>query len=789
LNKKSLRVLEYYKIIDMLKSYCVSSLGKALAEKVVPMYEKNKIEKFQMETQEALQIRIKRGSPPIGEIYEMKSKVKRAEIGGVLSPKSLLEVSRNLSVARKLKGYLRHDSEDRESKYINIEKYISELVIDKKLEEEIDIAIISEEEISDLASSKLRSIRKGMLQKQDNIRQKLDSMVHSTHYDKYLQDALVTIRGDRYCLPVKQEHKKKIPGMIHDQSSSGATVFIEPMAVVQMNNELRELAIEEKKEIERILRAFTERVAEIGSGIISNQKNLRKLDLIFAKGRLAIEMNAFMPKFSDCGELNLKKARHPMIASKEVVANDIFLGKKFDTLVITGPNTGGKTVTLKTIGLLCMMAQSGLHIPTKEGSIVPIYREIFADIGDEQSIEQSLSTFSSHMTNIVEIFEKVKPGDLVLFDELGAGTDPTEGAALAMAMLTKLHKKSVYTVATTHYAELKMFALNTEGVQNASVEFNVETLSPSYKLIIGLPGKSNAFEISKRLGLSENLINSAQDFIGHRDNRFEDILSQLDKERKESNNKLLAAEEKYNEIMKRSQKLKEKEEKFINQKEKILSNAKKEARQIVNRNKSELDVIIKEIRSMHFNLSKEENKKLQDAQNKFNQAIDATSDGNELLKVKKTLKAIKDLKIGETVKVLRVGQEGTVLSKPNSDNQIQVQVGIMKMYVSTNEIERVKKSKNSNSGNASFVRQTKSLSMEIDVRGKSLDEAIVIIDKYIDNLYINGFTRANIIHGKGTGVLREGLTTFLKRHRHVKSHRFGVYGEGGDGVSIVELKE
>jgi DNA mismatch repair protein MutS2 len=409
-------VLEYYKIIDMLKSYCVSSLGKALAEKVVPMYEKNKIEKFQMETQEALQIRIKRGSPPIGEIYEMKSKVKRAEIGGVLSPKSLLEVSRNLSVARKLKGYLRHDSEDRESKYINIEKYISELVIDKKLEEEIDIAIISEEEISDLASSKLRSIRKGMLQKQDNIRQKLDSMVHSTHYDKYLQDALVTIRGDRYCLPVKQEHKKKIPGMIHDQSSSGATVFIEPMAVVQMNNELRELAIEEKKEIERILRAFTERVAEIGSGIISNQKNLRKLDLIFAKGRLAIEMNAFMPKFSDCGELNLKKARHPMIDSKEVVANDIFLGKKFDTLVITGPNTGGKTVTLKTIGLLCMMAQSGLHIPTKEGSIVPIYREIFADIGDEQSIEQSLSTFSSHMTNIVEIFEKVKPGDLVLYN-------------------------------------------------------------------------------------------------------------------------------------------------------------------------------------------------------------------------------------------------------------------------------------------------------------------------------------------------------------------------------------
>lgn len=788
MNEKSRRILEYDKIIEQLKSYCISEPGRELAKETQPLFEKEEIERRQAETSEALQARIKRGSPPLSELYEMKSKIKRATIGAMLSQKDLLQIGKNLNTARRMKGYMRHGEEDRESVYPFLESYIEELTSHKQLEEEIDMAIIDEEEMSDAASPKLKSIRRSMQQKHDSIRQKLESMVRSPQYEKYLQESLVTMRGDRYVLPVKQEYKRQVAGLVHDQSSSGATLFIEPMVVVQLNNELRELAIEEKKEIERILRDFSAQVAEVGDTIIQNQEALKQLDYIFAKGKLALEMEAFRPHFNDKKELYLKLARHPLIPRNQVVANDIFLGRDFSALVVTGPNTGGKTVTLKTIGLLCMMAQSGLHIPAKEGSQVPIYREIFADIGDEQSIEQSLSTFSSHMSNIVSILEQARMGDLVLFDELGAGTDPTEGAALAMAILTRLHKQGIYTVSTTHYAELKVFALNTEGVKNASVEFNVETLSPSYRLLIGLPGKSNAFEISKRLGLSETVIESAQRFIGHKDNRFEDVLAKLEEERKESEAKLAEINQSYEEMKAKTKKLKEKEEKLEKQKEKIIAEAKYEARELLKQSKKEIDSLVKEIRDFGVELQKEDNKKLQNAQDHIHRSLSKLDYREDQLQTQKAKRAVEDLEVGESVKVLPVNQEGVVLSLPNAENQVQVQVGIMKMYVSTNELERIGKKKESLKSSTTFRRQTKHISLEVDVRGKTLDEAIEIIDKYLDDLYINGFSKATIIHGKGTGVLRQGLTQFLKNHRHVKSHRFGVYGEGGDGVSVVDLK-
>lgn len=788
MNEKSMRILEYDKIIYQLAEACVSELGHAYALTTKPLRDKEAILLAQEETQEALNVRIKRGSPPLCALYELKDKIKRAEIGATLSQGDLLKVAKNLNGARRMKGYMRHGDEDRENRYPYLESHIEKLTANKSLEEDIDMAILNEEEMADDASPKLRSLRRGMQQKQDHIRQKLDAMVKSPAYEKYLQEGLVTMRGGRYVLPVKQGYKRQIPGMVHDQSASGATLFVEPMAVVQLNNELRALEVEEKKEIERILQAFSQRVAEIGPQIVENQDVLKNLDFIFAKGKLALEMEAFKPQMNETGTLYLKGARHPLIAKNQVVANDIFLGKDFNALVITGPNTGGKTVTLKTIGLLCMLSQAGLHIPCKEGSTVPIYREIFADIGDEQSIEQSLSTFSSHMTNIVHILSAVRPGDLVLFDELGAGTDPTEGAALAMAILTRLHKMGVHTVSTTHYAELKVFALNTEGVKNASVEFDVDSLRPSYRLIIGLPGKSNAFEISQKLGLQEAVIESAQRFIGHKDNRFEDVLAGLEADRKESEQKLLAIEEAYREMKKKEEKLLEKEARFEAQREKKMTEAKKEARELVKRSKREIELLEEKIRKLHVHLGKEENKTIQGAKDELNQALSQFDTGHEGIQKAKAKKSIQNIQVGETVRVLSLNSEGIVLSLPNDSGQVQVQVGLMKMYLGLNEMERIHEKKKNERAAGGFQKNTKTISLEVDVRGKSLEEAIYIVDKYIDDLYINGFSQATIIHGKGSGVLRDGLKDFLKKHKHVKNHRFGEYGEGDAGVSVVTLR-
>ena len=532
MNERTLKVLEYYKIIDKLKEKTESSLGRKLVEKLKPSTNIKDIEYMQRETSESIALLIKRGEPPLYGIKDISTEIKRAEMGGILSPGSLLKISDTLRVSRNLKNYIKKTREDKDSNYPILEKLIGFLEVFKSIENSINEAIISEEEISDNASSTLRNIRRQINAKNDSVRNRLNSIVNSSTHKKYLQDAIVTIRDGRYVVPIKQEYRSKFPGLVHDQSASGATLFIEPMAVVELNNELKELQIKEKKEIEKILLELTQIVAEEGERIVQNQKILEKVDFIFAKGKLALEMKASKPILNNNGYINIKNGRHPLLKVDKVVPINIYIGKDFNTLVITGPNTGGKTVTLKTTGLLTLMAQSGLHIPADYNSEIAVFDNVFSDIGDEQSIEQSLSTFSSHMTNIINILENVDGNSLVLFDELGAGTDPTEGAALAMSILDYLHGMNIRTIATTHYSELKIYALTKEGVKNASVEFDVETLSPTYKLSIGVPGKSNAFEISKRLGLSEDIIEHARNFISKENVEFEDVLQAIDKDRK-----------------------------------------------------------------------------------------------------------------------------------------------------------------------------------------------------------------------------------------------------------------
>ncbi|MCG4585068.1 endonuclease MutS2, partial [Anaerosalibacter bizertensis] len=532
MNERTLKVLEYYKIIDKLKEKTESSLGRKLVEKLKPSTNIKDIEYMQRETSESIALLIKRGEPPLYGIKDISTEIKRAEMGGILSPGSLLKISDTLRVSRNLKNYIKKTREDKDSNYPILEKLIGFLEVFKSIENSINEAIISEEEISDNASSTLRNIRRQINAKNDSVRNRLNSIVNSSTHKKYLQDAIVTIRDGRYVVPIKQEYRSKFPGLVHDQSASGATLFIEPMAVVELNNELKELQIKEKKEIEKILLELTQIVAEEGERIVQNQKILEKVDFIFAKGKLALEMKASKPILNNNGYINIKNGRHPLLKVDKVVPINIYIGKDFNTLVITGPNTGGKTVTLKTTGLLTLMAQSGLHIPADYNSEIAVFDNVFSDIGDEQSIEQSLSTFSSHMTNIVNILENVDENSLVLFDELGAGTDPTEGAALAMSILDHLHGMNIRTIATTHYSELKIYALTKEGVKNASVEFNVETLSPTYKLSIGVPGKSNAFEISKRLGLSEDIIEHARNFISKENVEFEDVLQTIEEDRK-----------------------------------------------------------------------------------------------------------------------------------------------------------------------------------------------------------------------------------------------------------------
>lgn len=791
MNEKTLRVLEFNKIKELLVDKCESQLGKEIAKNISPIIDIKEIDLLQRETEEALSLLIKRGNPPLYGIHSIAYEIKRVEIGGVLNPASLIKVSDSLRVSRGLKNYIK-ETKDNISNHSIIGELIEDLRVYKNIENEINNAIVNENEISDNASSTLRNLRRQISSKNDAIRDKLNSIINSQSNKKYLQDSIVTMREGRYVIPVKQENRSSVPGLIHDMSSSGATVFVEPMAIVELNNQLRELEIKEQDEIERILLEISKLVASESDGIGNNEKILKHLDFVFAKGKLALEMNATRPILNDKGFINMKKCRHPLLQTKAVVPIDVYLGRDFNSLIITGPNTGGKTVTLKTVGLFTLMAQAGLHIPSDYNSEVAVFNQIFADIGDEQSIEQSLSTFSSHMTNIVNILKEVQYNSLILFDELGAGTDPTEGAALAMAILDYLLKKNMRTIATTHYSQLKLYALTTEMVRNASVEFDVETLSPTYRLLIGVPGKSNAFEISKRLGLPQHIIDDAKELISKENVEFEDILQAIEHDRKSIEEDKIEAQKLRLEIEQLRKGLAAEKERTQQMRETIIKKAKEEARDILKNAKDEADMVINEVRDISSEIEKEHNKRLAEAQEVLREDINKmeSSLSKDIFKVKSN-EPPKDLKVGETVEVLSLNQVGTVGTLPNEKGYLAVQVGIMKVNVHVSTLRRVASKdvdKSITKAKTIIGSKTKTIKNEIDLRGKNIEEAILDIDKYLDDSYIASLKEVYLIHGKGTGVLRDGIKSYLKGHKHVKSYRSGKYGEGGDGVTVVEIK-
>jgi DNA mismatch repair protein MutS2 len=790
MNEKCLRTLEYKKIINMLCDNTVSAMGRDIAEALVPSSDLFEVKELLQETTEAVNLSLKKGNPPLHGIHDIRVPLRKVKMGSSLEPGELLKIADTLRSGRILKGYMNENKG--EQQFPIIEYYIDTLATFKALEESIYNAIENEEEISDRASTLLHSIRRKIKDKNASIKEKLNHMVTSSAYSKYLQEAIVTVRGDRHVIPVKQEHRGQIPGIIHDQSSTGATLFIEPMVIVEMQNELKQLKLNEQEEIQRILAELSQLVGEKYDSLKQNAEILATLDFIFAKAKFSLALRGVEPKVNDKGMINIKKGRHPLLKADEVVPIDIYLGESFNTLVITGPNTGGKTVTLKTMGLLTLMAQAGLHIPAGDYSEIAVFDEVFADIGDEQSIEQSLSTFSSHMTNIVSILHNLTPNSLVLFDELGAGTDPTEGAALAMSILELLYKKSIRTAATTHYSELKIYALSTAGVCNASVEFDVATLRPTYKLLIGIPGKSNAFEISSKLGLNDEIILRAREFISKDDIEFEDIIKDLQENRKKMQEESDLAARIRLDIERSKKDLDNRLEKLDEQKERVLRDAQREALSIVKRSKEEADQIIKELREAMEKEAADKAVIIEQARLKLKKKQDETEEKiGEAVFNKVSHKPPKQLKLGDTVKIVNLNQKGYVLTLPDEQGNLMVQAGIMKVNVNINNLAMEQEEKQSVKKQANLKlssEKARSISSQIDVRGQSLEEALMEVDKYIDDAYLAGTGQVTIIHGKGTGVLRAGIMQSLRSHPHVKAVRGGAYNEGGAGATIVEIK-
>lgn len=790
LNEKTLRILEYDKIIDMLCKSTVSDMGRSIAEALKPSRDQNEIKELLQETTEAMNLLLKKGSIPIGGA-DIRIVLKKVKLGAVLDPGELLKVAGTLKTSRRLKSFI---GEDRgEESFPIIEYYIETLSSHKNIEEKIESVIISEEEISDNASPQLSSIRRRIKEKTASMREKLNHMISSPAYQKYLQDPIITVRGDRYVIPVKQEFRGNIPGIVHDQSASGATLFIEPMPVVEMNNDIKKLKLDEENEEERILRELTALVDEKYDSIKTNMEIIATLDFIFAKAKLSLEHRCTEPKINSRGIVNIKKARHPLLPPDSVVPIDIYLGETFNTMVITGPNTGGKTVTLKTLGLLTLMAQSGLHIPAGDYSETAVFDEVFADIGDEQSIEQSLSTFSSHMTNIVSILEHLTPNSLVLLDELGAGTDPTEGAALAMSILELLHEKSIRTAATTHYSELKIYALTTEGICNASMEFDVATLRPTYRLSIGIPGKSNAFEISRKLGLSGQIIKRAKEFISQDDVKFEDLIKSLEDDKKKAEEERDAAVRLKYELEKAKSDLDNKIERIESQKEKIIREAHKEALEIVKSSKEEAEELICELRDAIRKENEEKSEMIGRSRLKIKEREDELESriGESVFK-RVSNAPPKEIKIGMSVKIVNLDQKGNVLTLPDEEGNLMVQVGIMKVNANVNSLKAIAEEKEKPKGRGNIRAASKKameVSAQIDLRGQTLDEALMNVDKYLDDAYLGSLPQVTIIHGKGTGILRAGIMQMLKSHSHVKSYRSGGFGEGGIGATIVEIKQ
>ena len=792
MNQKALSSLEYPKIIERLTEKASSPMGKELCRKLQPSTDINKIRLMQTQTKDALTRLFQKGSVSFGSVKDIRGSLKRLEIGSSLGIMEILSVCALLENTSRVKAYSRGDRSDLSSD--SLDSMFEQLAPLTPLSSEIRRCILSEDEISDDASPALRQVRRNMKVTNDRIHTQLSGLVNG-NARTYLQDSVITMRNGRYCIPVKAEYKGQVPGMIHDQSSTGSTLFIEPMAVVKLNNDMRELELQEQKEIEIILAGLSEQIAEEREAIALNLELMVQLDFIFARAGLAMDMNGSEPVFNEEGRVLLKKARHPLIPKKKVVPIDIRLGDDFNLLIITGPNTGGKTVSLKTVGLLTLMGQAGLHIPALDRSELALFHEIYADIGDEQSIEQSLSTFSSHMTNIVSFLEKADSRSLVLFDELGAGTDPTEGAALAISILSYLHDKGIRTMATTHYSELKVYALSTPGVENACCEFSVETLRPTYRLLIGIPGKSNAFAISSKLGLSDQIIERAKEQISEQDESFEDVLSSLEENRVTIENERLEIARYKEEIKTLKAQLESRQEKLDAQRDRILRQANEEAHKVLEEAKEYADQTMKlfhKFQKNNVDTSAVERER-QELRKRMNKAEKNMSDRQETKKPKKQLTA-KDIRPGDSVKVLSMNLKGTVGSRPDSKGFLFVQMGIIRSKVHLSDLELVDEpvitTPSLQKTGAGKIRMSKSASVstEINLLGRTVDEAIAELDKYLDDAYIAHLKSVRIVHGKGTGALRKGIHDYLRRQKHVSSFRLGEFGEGDAGVTIVDFK-
>ena len=792
MNEKVLKNLEFYKIIEQISSFASSSIGKERVRQLKPSSDIEEIKIWQKETSEAVTMILKKGSLKIGGLRDIAPYLQRTAIGGSLSFEELLNVADFLSSCKIAKDYGK--SENKYDVYEVLEPKFNIIEPIESLDKEITRCIISDTEMSDDASLKLKEIRKEIKSTNERVRIELNKIIQSSTHKAMLQDPVITVKSDRYCIPVKSEYKNAFSGMIHEQSATGATVFMEPTSVVMLNNKVKELQGEEKQEIARILKKLSDMVNEQRDVLLSNLEILIEIDFIFAKGEYSIKINGTEPVFNEKGYINIKKARHPLLDTTKVVPTDIYLGDEFTTLLITGPNTGGKTVSLKTIGLFTLMGQAGLHISAFDKSELAIFDNVFSDIGDEQSIEQSLSTFSSHMTNIVSILENVTDNSLVLLDELGAGTDPTEGACLAIAIIQYLKDREIRTAVTTHYSELKVFAITTEGVSNASCEFDVNSLRPTYRLLIGVPGKSNAFAISKRLGLPDYIIEDAKNLLSKEDTKFEDVITDLEINQKSLMIEKESAESYRLEAERLKQDVEKQKEKTRKQKEKILLKATEDAKRIVAQAKIESDNIVKEIQKLakekaNQNNINEQRQKLKDKLSNLDNRIDKFNNKNSQKR-----EIPKNLKKGDRIYVHSLGQYGVVVSEPNQKGEVMVSAGIMNIKTTIRDLsidttyvepkkEQIKPKKTSFKNNKSMT-----VSYEVDLRGLYVDEAIDKVDKFIDDAFLAGMDTISIIHGKGTGALRNGIHEYLRRHSRVKKYRLGEFGEGDAGVTIVEFK-
>ena len=795
MNEKVLHTLEYNKILDQLTEYAFSADAKSRCQKLRPITDRAQIEQLQQQTSDALSRLFKYGSLSFSGVTDIHDSLKRLEIGGALSAIELLRVCSLLESAKRAKAFARSqdDNDQPDDSLTGLFAGIEPLT---PLCDEIRRCILSEDEIADDASSTLHSIRRSMRGMNDKIRAQMNSMINNTTTRSYLQDTVITMRDGRYCLPVKAEAKSLVPGMIHDQSSTGSTLFIEPMAVVNLNNEYKELQLREQEEIEVILAGLSNLTVSYATQLLADYELLTELDFIFARAAFAQTYNGVAPLFNDDGRIHIRKGRHPLLDPKKVVPIDVRLGEDFRLLIVTGPNTGGKTVSLKTVGLLTLMGQSGLHIPASERSELGIFDEVFADIGDEQSIEQSLSTFSSHMVNIIRILEQVNDRSLVLFDELCAGTDPTEGAALAISILSKLHLYGARIMATTHYSELKVYALSTPGVENACCEFDVATLSPTYRLLIGIPGKSNAFAISEKLGLPSDLITDAKGRISKSEGDFEDLIADLEKSRSTIEREQLEINQYKAEIESLKEKLEQKQERLDSSRDKILREANEQAYNILKEAKDVADETIRNFNKYGkagapvSEMEKERTKlrgKMDKAAQKMSEQKKASVPNHNVPK---------KLRIGDSVKVISMNLKGTVHSLPNARGDLYVQMGILRSLVNINDLILLEEdaapgTKKFQKTSAGKIKMSKSASVstEINLIGKTTDEAIPLLDKYLDDAYLAHLPSVRIVHGKGTGALRNAVQAHLKRLKYVKSFHLGEFGEGDAGVTIAEFKD